>query len=58
MIFLWIGLGVLYLVVLFTLGLSTLSKGHYVLFWVGIFVPFLWIIGALMGPTPRAAGAV
>lgn len=57
MTFLWIGLGVLYFMVLFTLGLSTLRNGHYVLFWVGIFLPFLWIIGALMGPTTRAAGA-
>jgi hypothetical protein len=50
-------LAVLYLVVLVTLGLNTLRKGHFFLFWVGIFLPFLWIVGALMGPAPRAAGA-
>ena len=30
---------------------------HYWMFWLGFFGPFLWIIGALIGPTPRAAGA-
>jgi hypothetical protein len=53
---LWILLAALYLTALFVLGLATLRKGHYVLFWVGIIFPFLWIIGALMQPTPRAAG--
>ena len=38
------------------LGVATLRKGHYLLFFVGIFFPFLWIVGALIGPTPRAAG--
>jgi hypothetical protein len=42
---------------LFTLGVMTLSKGHYLLFALGIFFPFLWVVGALIGPTPRAAGA-
>jgi hypothetical protein len=36
-------------------GLNTLRKGHYLLFWVGFFLPFLWIIGAVMAPTARAA---
>jgi hypothetical protein len=53
--FLWILLGVLYLVALISLGVSTLRKGHYVLFVVGIVFPLLWIIGALMGPTSQAA---
>jgi len=55
--FLWVVLGALYLAALILLGLSTLRKGHYVLFFVGIFFPVLWIVGALIGPTPRAAGA-
>jgi hypothetical protein len=55
--FLWILLGVLYLTVLITLGVATLRKGHTVLFIVGIFLPILWIFGAVMAPTPRAAGA-
>jgi hypothetical protein len=55
--FLWVVLGALYLVALVVLGLSTLRKGHYFLFFVGIIFPVLWIVGALIGPTPRAAGA-
>jgi hypothetical protein len=53
--FLWFVFGVIYIVALVSLGLMTLRKGHYVLFFVGIFFPLLWIIGALIGPTPRAA---
>jgi hypothetical protein len=55
--FLWILLGVLYIVLLVSLGLTTLRKGHIALFIVGIFFPLLWIIGALMAPTPGAAAA-
>ena len=54
---LWILLGVLYLTALFVLGLATLRKGHTALFWFGILFPFLWIVGALMRPTPAAATA-
>jgi hypothetical protein len=54
---LWILLATLYLVALFVLGLTTLRKGHTVLFWVGIFLPFLWIVGALMHPTESALAA-
>lgn len=55
--FLWILCAAVYIVVLVTLGISTLRKGHYLLFFVGIIFPVLWLIGGLMGPTPRAAGA-
>ena len=41
----------LYLLVLFTLGLSTLRKGHWVMFILGIFFPLFWLIGAFMEPT-------
>ncbi len=54
---LWILLAALYLMALFVLGLTTLRKGHTVLFWVGIFLPFLWIVGALMHPTDSALAA-
>ena len=53
--FLWVLLGALYLTALIVLGVATLRKGHYFLFIVGIVFPFLWIVGALIGPTPRAA---
>jgi hypothetical protein len=39
---------ILYLVFIFTVGLMTFRKGHYVLGILGIFVPFLWLIGALL----------
>jgi hypothetical protein len=55
--FVWILLSALYLMALIVLGMSTLRNGHTVLFIVGIFLPILWIVGALMGPSPRAAGA-
>ena len=56
--FLWFLLAVLYLAALIVLGLATLRKGHTVLFVVGIIFPILWIIGAVMNPTPRAAASM
>jgi hypothetical protein len=53
--FLWFLLAVLYLAALIALGLTTLRKGHTALFWFGIILPILWIVGALMAPTPKAA---
>ena len=44
------GLGILYIVLLVTMGIMTLRKGHTVLFIVGIFLPFLWLMGAIMRP--------
>ena len=50
----WVGGGVLYLVLIFTLGVLTIRKGHWVMFILGIFLPLFWIIGALMPPrVPR-----
>jgi hypothetical protein len=53
--FLWILIGVLYFTLFVMLGLATLRKGHYALFFFGIFFPLLWILGALLGPTDRVA---
>jgi hypothetical protein len=51
---LFIGGGILYVVLLVTLGILTIRKGHWVMFIVGIFLPLFWIIGALMPPkVPR-----
>lgn len=47
----WFIVLTLYLTALVVLGLSTLRKGHTVLFWLGILFPVLWIVGALMRPT-------
>jgi hypothetical protein len=55
--FLWITLGVLYFLLLVSLGLTTLRKGHTALFWFGIIFPLLWIVGAVMEPTPEVAAA-
>jgi hypothetical protein len=48
---LWILLGALYLTLFFLLGLATLRRGHYFLFFVGIIVPVVWIVGAFLGPS-------
>ena len=53
----WIGLGLLYLILLFTTGVIALRKGHLVLFIVGFIFPILWIIGVLMQPTGAAVQA-
>ena len=45
-----IGGGLLYLALLFTLGFMTLRNGHGWLFFFGIFIPLLWLVGALMRP--------
>jgi len=48
------GLAILWIVLMITLGITTLRKGHWVLFIFGIFFPVLWIIGAVMRPRPSA----
>jgi hypothetical protein len=44
---------VLYLILIVTLGVTTLRKGHWVMFILGILLPLFWIIGALMPPTQQ-----
>jgi ABC-type multidrug transport system permease subunit len=53
--FVWVLLGLLYFVLLVTLGVMTIRKGHWFMFIVGIFIPLFWVIGALMPPTQAAA---
>jgi hypothetical protein len=55
--FLWILLAVVYLMALISLGVSTLRRGHVVLFIFGIIFPLLWILGALLPPTSGAMRA-
>ena len=43
-----LSLGIIYLVLIVTLGIMSLRKGHWVMFIVGFFLPFFWLIGALM----------
>ena len=47
------GLGILYLILLVTAGVLTLRNRHMALFIIGIIVPILWIIGAVMSPKSR-----
>ena len=54
----WWGLGfgaLLYIVLLVTLGVMTLRKGHGVMFIVGLFLPIFWLIGAMIAPRAAAA---
>ena len=39
-------LGVIYVVLLITLGIMSLRKGHWVMFIIGLFIPLFWLIGA------------
>ena len=41
-------LGAIYLVLLVTLGIISIRKGHWVMFILGLFFPLFWIIGAVM----------
>jgi hypothetical protein len=47
--------GILYFVLLVTLGIMSIRKGHWVMFIIGIFFPLFWLIGALMPPSEEAA---
>ncbi len=44
------GLGFIYIVLLVVLGITSIRKGHWVMFLIGIVLPIFWIIGALMPP--------
>ena len=46
----FVGGGVLYLVLIVTLGVLCLRKGHWVMFVLGIFLPLFWLIGAVIPP--------
>jgi len=43
--------GAIYVVLLITLGIISIRKGHWVMFIIGIFIPLFWIIGAMLPPT-------
>ncbi len=46
--------GIIYFILMVTLGVMSIRKGHWVMFIVGFFLPFFWLIGALM-PSRRLA---
>ena len=39
---------ILYFVLLLTLGIISIRKGHWVMFIIGIFIPLFWLIGAVL----------
>jgi hypothetical protein len=39
---------ILYFVLLVTLGVISIRKGHWVMFIIGLFLPLFWFIGALL----------
>jgi hypothetical protein len=45
---------VLYIALIFTVAVMTFRKGHVVLGVAGIFVPILWLVGAVLPPTARS----
>jgi len=49
------GLGILYLVLLFTVALMSFRKGHWVLGLIGFIFPILWFIGAILPSRYRRA---
>jgi hypothetical protein len=51
----WTVLAVVYVLLLVSLGVMAIRKGHWVMFILGIFIPLFWIIGALLPPTEDAA---
>jgi hypothetical protein len=54
----WWGIGfagLIYFVLLVTCGVMTWRNGHGWMFFLGIFFPILWLIGAIMRPKPLEA---
>jgi hypothetical protein len=51
----YIGAGILWFILLITLGILTLRKGHWVMFIIGLFLPLFWVIGAVI-PRVRRYG--
>jgi len=55
----WWGLGLssaVYLLLLLVFGIRTLRNRHGLLFFMGIFFPLLWLVGAWIKPAPASAG--
>lgn len=48
-----VGLGILYFILMVTLGIMAIRKGHWVMFVIGIFLPVFWLIGALLPPVQQ-----
>ncbi len=44
---------VFYFILIVTIGIMCLRKGHWIMFIIGIFFPLFWVIGAVMPPARR-----
>ena len=44
---------VVYILALIFLGITSLRKGHWIMFLVGIPLPIFWVIGAVIPPVNR-----
>ncbi|MEA2180355.1 MAG: hypothetical protein QOG77_3652 [Solirubrobacteraceae bacterium] len=53
----WLLLAVVYLLLLAVFGVTSWRRGHTVLFFVGFFLPLLWIVGSFMRPTSASSAA-
>jgi cadmium resistance protein CadD (predicted permease) len=44
----YVGFGIIYLVLLLTLAVTSFRKGHWILGLTGFIFPVLWLVGALL----------
>ncbi|MEI7560615.1 MAG: hypothetical protein WCJ63_08480 [Actinomycetes bacterium] len=44
---------VVYILALIFLGITSLRKGHWIMFLLGIPIPIFWVIGAVIPPVER-----
>jgi hypothetical protein len=51
----YIGLGILYLVLLLTVAVMSFRKGHWVIGLIGFIFPLLWFVGAMLPARRRRA---
>ncbi len=49
---------ILYIFLLFTVCFLTFRKGYFLLGIIGIFIPFLWLIGAILPAKPGSQYAI
>ena len=45
-----VAIGIIYFILLVTVGVMSIPKRHWVMFIIGIFIPIFWFIGALLPP--------
>ena len=47
---LYVGLGIIYLLLMVFLGVRTFKNGHWILFIIGFVIPVVWIVGGMLPP--------